>query len=450
MTKGIQLVTQDGSSTVDLYDGTLIYRMDSWRTQTDADGMIVESMELVCRNQSDANIVTAEDALEEMKFKAERWHSNVFRADSVWLQVQHSAEETKRSLVRSIDVKPVARGLYAPYLGATALFLDAAITRYPWYEDDPDIIGGSISTAGVSSLGGTIRYNAISGDLPARIRTTRLDAVNGTAIVNIDSYWIGIRPTNEGVSGFVPLWELELGSVTGPDASVVADSAASGGSAVKVTFAGTATMEPRTFMEIQQVPGYNSDHMIGEYLVLNRVKVDTGSTVNIYMKHGFGGGLSFAPSEIYYGFDDPNYRLIELGFVSVPPYGNRIETTPFDVKRFQLHFCAERVGGTGSLYLDCAILIPSGYIAKSSAGGVAYPTTRWITNEDYSFAAFCESVENNPAAFVHLETSPDAWGLPIEGGVIVLAGEQGTVSVKDDTISAIFNYTQRYRMFKRT
>ena len=450
MTKGIQLVTQDGSSTVDLYDGTLIYRMDSWRTQTDAEGMTVESMELVCRSQSDANIVTAEDALEEMKFKAERWHSNVFRADSVWLQVQHTAEEVKRSLVRSIDIKPVARGLYAPYLGATALFLDTAITRYPWYEDHPDIAGGSISGSSISSLGGTIRYNAISGDLPARIRTTRLDAVNGTAIVNIDSYWIGVRPTNEGVSGFVPLWELELGSVTGPDASVVADSAASGGSAVKITFAGTATMEDRTFMEIQQVPGYNSDHMIGEYLVLGRSKVDSGSTVNIWLKHGFGGSWSFAPAEIYYGFADPSYRLIELGYISVPPYGNRIETAPFDAKRFQLQFWAERVGGTGSLYLDCAILIPSGFLAKSDAGGVAFPSTYWVTNENYSLTAFCESVINSPAAFVNLETSPDAWGLPIEGGVSVLAGEQGTVSVKDDTISAIFNYTQRYRMFKRS
>jgi hypothetical protein len=407
------LQVTDGTTTVDLLAGNFKLTADGWRTTTSKE-KVWEEVEIITE-ATDANVRTTKDQLDELAEQARRYHLNSKYADGVWFQWASEGETTKQSLVYSIESEIMAHeSLSSPLLGISAAIIRVLIKRHPQYENTS---ATTTSTSNLSTLGGEWSIGNDAGTSPQRIQELRL-AYSGSTL---QQFWVGIRPLYEGVGSFVALWEAESGSA-GSGVTAPADGTASGGNKLLCDLTQTANDGLKTEITIGNIVGSNYNHFIGKYHILCRMKVASSATqVMIELKQYWQGSYSSAGLTFIDG--ETTWTLFSLGTISLPPSGDRDNVASshadFDDCGFSIY--ANSVDDTGTLDIDCYVLIPAEHTLTILGGEVSVSNTTLsiFTDPDELIWGLGTSTQAQGG----LQISPEGWEYPLGGGHLVIAAQ---------------------------
>lgn len=465
-----KLADVDGNTLYDFTTGALKIRQDSWNTEMSMDGNYTESMMLVT-NAKDDSIISAVQSIDEAGETARLFHSGAKYKKSVWFYVSATSETSKRALIYDIIIRQVEKQKYTHILGTGGAFFDLVITRGPW---ENSTISTTLAGGSISCLGGTMSLTAIGGALPGRIARFQVKGCYGGGSPSygggpIYTCWAGIRPLRHGVADFNPVWEAELGDLSYGGASAVGTATASGGTAVAIDFSGTATLTRRLLINVSDVAGSNYAHFIGDYVVLMRYKCDANST-NGYVQMNCGYPLNAAFSEREpraFGGTASNagdyWRLLEMGNISIPTFPWRSALTDAWVsihnlcKSFTIEIEAQRDSAGGTLLIDNFILIPAEHYIKSQGSYIQYINyDAELEDEDYTQTIHAMSEDGRMSVIYQDENSEpkssivanvNEWFYPIEGGVLVFAGERDGAQITTDLVDLDLLWFPRHRTF---
>jgi hypothetical protein len=424
----------------DIYDFlTYALKPQNMTRTPNGDGWLTTTMTLVARN-ADADILSYSANLEHKAYWVEQFWNDPHSTNSIWLEESATSETTKRSLIKSIELIPLQVGSLSPLLGKTgALYTLTIIHSAAWEKTTTS----TVSDLHVDTIGGILPCPAIDGSMEARISTLLLQGsiMSGDII----TAWGGIRPKLAGDTDFNPLLELENGTL-GAGAAIASDSdnaSPHGSTDNVVTFTGTTDDTMVVSLTIDQATAStNYNHWVGDYQVLLRAKVSTG-TIRLQLQRGYPAGTFYIPGPyVYYSTTD--YNFIEMGTVEIPAVPRR--QSAVRVKNFQFKLYALAMSGTPVLTADCLILIPSTHYFKVS--GLALVTggdNSFNGNiyEDGTISALASDTDGNDN--LAAQYNPVNFTYPVEGGQFVLAAQQLAQQDVADSLIVGLTYYERYR-----
>jgi hypothetical protein len=262
--------------------------------------------------------------------------------------------------------------------------------------------------------------------------------------------WIGIREKMSGTTNFEPIWECEDGN-TANGSSVQTVAGASGGDVIQKA-SPASTLTKYWSMSVDDVCTANShtdhNHQEGEYLVLCRCKINSG-TVGLQMRYGLeSSSLSLMPAaEVFITHTD--WKLIELGRIQIPPAGIDEKLAIFNAAKFMsIEIYAEQVSGTSTLDLDALCLIPTHHFWSFTNAKVQATASRYVrattTPNDKHAAYGLESV----SADVSLSYTLDNWYLPTGDSILVAAGQSSTSHSLTPNWSITADYYPRWSIYR--
>jgi len=181
----------------------------------------------------------------------------------------------------------------------------------------------------------------------------------------------------------------------------------------------------------------NYDDLVGSYLVLGSFSVDTGVSANVRLMAGWGGGYAqyngaivgetFLTEDTYANLGT-SYFLYELGTVTIPIEGYRDgwSGSATHLASWGFSLFAERVSGSGSIFFDCLILIPTDHLFKAKfstfvANGSVSVFTSPEGEQRVSYLTSGGGPQLSP-----LEFSINRWNYPIGGGLLVCAAQHNS------------------------
>jgi hypothetical protein len=446
------------ATTLDLLTGNLRVRSDGWTAQacTGEGDPVWDTFSLVGRGTSDAALGTAVYNLQEFCRKARTRAENVSWSERLWLYWKPEGGSELRTLVTNgelvVQSDPGQGGL-GPLLNSDGFaYVTLALEHTPWWES---ATLGTASAAGISMNGGTARLTVTPGDLSSRVRTFQVSNFTGTTA--LDDLWAGIRPTYAGTTNFKSRWECELGvnvSASYGTASDVGDTAAINGTAVQCTFADNTTMGQRFRVNAFNIMGTASDDMTGRYLALGRLKCGTSTEFIVDLYHGLGQ-LGDTPQGIEMVGEtkvtNNLYKLVELGNVQIPPTGLKIfDDFGTDTIDTWLYIYAQRISGTGNLWLDCIVLIPSEHMLTMKSTGMAAGLFDWLYYRCGSDGKSIAYRYSGAAAYSEIvEHTVNDFTWPPDGGMVIFAG-QGTARHVGTALIDVDMYSYpRYSLIKK-
>ena len=430
MAKTLQLVTS-GVTTIDLLAGTFKVEAKGWKTVSDGD-TVIETFNIYAQD-TDSNIMLAEKNLADMGATARNYIRDPLRANAVWLQQSAGSETVKQALVYDIALELLDTGIQNPLLGANGIVGILTIRRSPFWENTN---AGTLVSTGLSCWGGRKEYGLsdpnIIGTQPGRISSIKLTRNAG----NVREFWIGIREAYEGKT-WNAIAEMETsGQVLDADTALASDAGASpsgssSNNTMKTTFATVATMADRLRVPFSSfATGVVYEDVAGRYLVLLRCRVDSGTTVNLRMNRGYGPVGSVGAYSQDVPVSNSSYKLVPIGEIQVPPLGYRSGMgTATIVQHLWMQIGAERSGGSGALYSDAIILIPSDHLLYMNGAllDAASEYVQFFTFEDGKQAG----LQFNTAYGSMFEQAVADWVMPTGasadfGGSIVVAAQDAS------------------------
>jgi hypothetical protein len=286
-----------------------------------------------------------------------------------------------------------------------------------------NVASTTTTTSGFASTAYYPRYGSdVDGDVPARISplTIAFDLNGG-----VDRVWIGVRSIGD-VKNFVPIWELEDGTLNASETGIAVDAASdtSGaspgngyGSYVEVVET-DLDWDTSTFLEVLKISmsdiTTNEQDNYGLMLWLLRAKVTSG-TWEVQFQYGasdstvdraFSEGkkvveISGSDWEIY-EMDIQATFLRNLKAISTSIASDQVEND------FAIRIMARRTSGTGDLYVDCVCPIPvdEGFLSISDFVASESDLLADVTLK----ATFSEGPSGETDALMHYETSDPAYG----------------------------------------
>jgi hypothetical protein len=149
--------------------------------------------------------------------------------------------------------------------------------------------------------------------------------------------------------------------------------------------------------------------------------------------------------------DNTSWKLIELGEVMIPPGGYReaYEVAGDDlIKYFTFSVYAERLSGTGYLHLDSLYLIPTDHYAHGifDAEDVSGCQLAIFTTPDDRQLA--RMVTYTTQYTLQGETVLSNWVLPVDPGILVVAGQEMTQHNLLDTYDVDLTWYPRWPLFR--
>ena len=148
---------------------------------------------------------------------------------------------------------------------------------------------------------------------------------------------------------------------------------------VRVTFT-DPTMKARWYMTVSEAASYPAAQ-VGKMLVLGRMKVSDGSTIcRVQLASGFAGTSAYnKKSKLLVSGEE--WRMYALGQVMLPETGRSLSANTAILNQ-RLTILAERYAGTGTLDLDCLIMIPldEGFISVNGNSDI----TAWLGPVEFS------------------------------------------------------------------
>jgi len=448
----ITTLTQ-GSTSVNLNNsvsGVYIVR-EGWvrqRAQQNEDGEyqdVYEAMTLGVSASSADNLAYYVDSVDAILDSAYGYMSVHQRKDPVWLNVQLTGESTAaRSLVKGGLFVPGSDFLSPPTTPDSHVpNYNLSLTRHYAWEARDEATQSYTATSGNIYGGKFTLSSTAAGNVPGRV--SRLTATGSSGAV--DEIWVGFRSDRYGdFSNFESLWECELGSLAN-NTGTAADATAHGGIRVQHVFDTTTRVSICT-IPLDAITANYSDHT-GEFLALLRAKITTDREYTLEMRYGAAGSFSTGPRV---KVDTAIWKLYPMGYVTFPP-GRRMQynDTYFQDMFIGFYSTADSTG-TGNLYLDCVILVPSSEgichvsdLNLSVVGADRFPVVVECSPED-TFTGLTQT-EAVPAGTTWYYVPVDAPRFFIPTGTVgmVLAGHNSqSGSGLTDAVDLSIRYYSRY------
>jgi hypothetical protein len=423
---------------VDLLSGNIKLSSDGWETTT-SNEKVWETITLVGA-ATDANIRTTKDQIDDMAEQARQYNLNPRVADEVWFQWNADSESAKQALVYEIQSEILAHeSLSSPLLGGDVAIMKIAIQRHP---ENENTSATTDTASGVSTLGGQWTIGNISGSSPQRIQKLQISTADAGIRQEI---WVGIRPLYEGVGSFTALWEAEDGG-TGSGVTSPADGTASGGNKIQADLTVTANDGLKSEISIANVVGSNYNHFIGKYHVLARMKVASSATqVMVELAQWWKG--SYSSQGITFVDGETSWKLFSLGTISLPPFADRgnVASGHADFDDCGFAVLANSVDDTGTLDIDCYVLIPAEHSVTILGAGVDTTDNLWLyTDPDEGQWAIGESSQ----ALGGLQPSFENWEYPVGGGLLVVAAQASTGHTLSRTVAFSISLYPRWKSYR--
>jgi len=454
----LRLATESQGTTVDLLAGTFILEPGSWRTRTPAmnnqysykDPMnpvqnfknyqiVVETMTLVAID-TPANIRSGLDAIADALEGIRKNHSEPFN-ESWWLEWNVDGETAKRTLLyEGSFYMPTMPGVNSMLSGGSdgnkVSKIVLSLSRHPLWE--PTASPASLFTGSTSTGGGTQTYTAVGGNAPARISTTTITDL--TVAGSLTEAWLGVRPIYDGHTNFEPVWDVDDGTVEDTD-----DTTFSGGAA-EIDFANDASLIKRFYVTVDDVCAHTDfDHQTGRYLVLARSYISGGGTAGIKVYSGYNDEIPH--NEVF--VDNSSYKYVPVGEIQIPGWSHySAGYTASWCRLFQLSFYAELITGSGTLYIEELVMIPSErmlYLTDAVIGSGNIANVQTLEGGTLISAGTQPSPAN---VYEGPSIAARNWRLPVEGGVFVFAGQGASSHVAGETVTLAATYQSRWTSYR--
>lgn len=465
MAATLRLVLEYGSTEVlDLLAGHVRIRPGGWTPQTGTPGEPVwETFELVARDTTDANLLTELYNIQDFISGARRYAQSLSTYEEPhYLGFMPTGGTTQvYSLIVDGNLEMPAEGKLSALLGKAGQgYIRMSLARMPWWEIGANTVD---STSGVGINGGIYAATTdISGDLPPTVSQVFVYSVT-SATASIDDIWIGVRPTNEGVSNFNPIWPAEMGTL-GTDAATASDATAINGYRVTVSFATTATWQLRNHISVSQIESATAEiaHYTGEYLVLGRLKLSAAISaatdrigLRLYqsLKTLGSDDIKVLTGETVLTSDNANHTnwaYYELGTLSIPVCGLRFGQLDGDMmeESSSLQLWAERQGTSASLYIDSYILVPNQNIVIIKNANLATEGSYVVVRSTPLGDTFGYRFSNVTSLLYGIEYNPGSMEWPVDDGYVILVAQEHDNSELSHTCRIKYMMKNRYSLYR--
>lgn len=380
--------------------------------------------------------------LERLLNKAPAFHKYLSESESIWLKASNENETARRTLIYSWSRRDISEKVSSPLQDKSVTIISQwTIERHAYWEALP------ANTVSKSLTGlyhsGEFSYSELAnandyGSAPARIAklTIPWTTLNGDGLYNPGRrLYIGYHPKQDPSNWLPSLYigrqEYWSTATYGTRNHVEANTLTSQG-CCHLNFGSGAEWVARTHTS---VPYYDTgsptpnpldeDAFAGKYLVLLRARMTSTNTIaRIAMalqqnsKWGVGTPTDLF-QELYIQESDTNYHLYEMGVIQIPPEGYRQlrRDNEGGLRANQLTLVAERLSGTGDMFVDSYIFIPySHFISLDSmqiqgTGGLTTGDLYIIQDEDDIVTAYLIGT-NWPPPTHRPEPSINDWHIP--------------------------------------
>jgi hypothetical protein len=373
-------------SSVSLIDDTDGFKpaYDGWipKSKVDKNGRVQEALTLRVQGTATDDIAASLGLLADKSREAAAYFADSAEQYAVWFRVQLDGETgARQALVYALDHQPASSVYDVTFRAEHHLNqYTLGIERGGWWENPNAGTAEGVGLGTISFLGGTAGYDALGGDLPARMAMVRVatDAVSigGTVqhvFPNAD-LWLGVRSNRFGsADAFAPYWDL-LGNGLPGGGTALADSQGRTGT---VTAWGPHSATNRVLVGLNTPLGVGAafGQQRGEFLVLLRAKL-TGGTAVVQLESalqrdrtGSGTAMVFGNPRIYprvYLEPTSEYLFREMGVVTIPH-----DPQVTDISDSVLALYSQTIAGTPTLYADGLYLIPTEAMVRINRTGVA-------------------------------------------------------------------------------
>jgi hypothetical protein len=439
-----KIVNQAGTVILDLRQSTVFLLLDTWRTAPAGDGTVVETFQIGMTG-TDSTLRTNIETLVTIRQRVREFYIDPMRNKSIWLYAYSDGESAKRALILEFDAIPVEDAAMTPLLGRGHTIYQVSVLRLEAWE----ATATTQITSTENCTGGLWPVNpgsSLYGSLNARIKELAVSPGSlGGAIYRL---WIGIQPyygTNDFSfinSYFDGSWEVEAGTASA--GSFVNDATASpaGTSSNCLEVTSVASSLTKVWWSIlSNHSASNYDAYLGDWYVLGRMKVDAGVCA-VQLRYGIGktaGGENIEKTNDIVYVSNTNWRLIELGKVSFPPYGSTPATLTANPYSALTLYLQQVSGTTTSFKFDLVILIPARHFVKANKAYVYSGIgTDFLVREDGKLDCMYSDEGGRP------EATYQDWEWPWDGGFIVVAGERETSHDLTDSVTLTLDYYTRW------
>jgi hypothetical protein len=433
-----RIENNDASDQVDLLDNLRLVQ-SSYSAQAGADDLVTETFDLIDQDTA-ANMRTADSDLEAILEKARRFHNNRGTPESVWLRWHSDGETAKRALIYDYLKRHDPTFTAEPLLELPTIYERLAITRHPYFES---LTSSSSSTTGVSALGGTWNLTGTisGGTVDGRINRFTLGAGTGDEIQEI---WIGIVD-GEHISGsYDCVAECGDGTVIdSADTSVVSTT-------METDFVNDATLQYRFSVDLSDFSAA-VDEYIGRHLILMRCKTDASTEIAIRASASWHASPAASDprqvqSTVY--ITNTDYRILELGEIEIPgiPWRQEVDDVSPLLDYWNIVIEAAQTSGTGTLYADAIILVPSRHLFQWSSAKFRTNNTERAaihTDEDDHITAYTEMTVPQRIIEVPVISSRD-WRYPHQGGYVVIVAQDAAGHDRTQTVNPGIEVMKRW------
>jgi len=449
-----------------LLTGTLAL-VEQSRKVTISGDRAIETMELVsARATTDIAIIQAENKLNELGEMARQYIKDNTVMYPVWLQENATSETLRQSLVYDIQVIQKEVAHTSKLLGRVGvsvwtLYIERAVWWEPVSELTQSTTGGAVASCGGADtieVGTGVNSGVIDGRIAA--------AIIAPSNTQAREFWMGLRKPREATDvlsiNTSSVWNLRYGTA-GTDTALANEGtnpySGTTNNIMQCTFATVATMATRVTINWAQVFASvtTNNFLPGKYLVLLRAKAGSSTECRVRMSSGYGTSL-----RVHNEVDISNtaYKLIPIGEVNLPSVGYRAATAAYGMEPYALSYnnivvAAERLSGTGYLYLDVLVQMPS--------DALLYAKVTDFSSGDrvvaYTFPDGEQRVIRATSALVMQDFTEYAltnWRMPYMGPteqvmqvLAVFAYQTATVQTAVDTLDYQVSHLPRYKGFSR-
>lgn len=413
----------------------------------EGDASASESITLKITGMSQDDLATKVQSLDDIIKKA-NWRKDFSERYDVWMRAKLGNETNARqSMVLQARRSPGIQ-ILNPVTGRNFIAKEyqLGLERTPWWED-PYPYPSTTALTAINSIGGKATVaETIRGDVNARLVKMVVTPV-GSASYN--QLWMGFKSARFGnTANFVSVWPLHLTSVviSGGGTDPLADTTAFDGTKMRCVFTPTATLTLRILIKVSDVTANVADQR-GTYAVLMRAKMTDSSVARARILYGYGGpaGLfnpAYRSRQVISGTD---WLYYDMGDISIP--SSEILTT-YTLGNSAIAIEAERISGSGSLDMDCFVLIPvdDAAIKLSLPTGVSLDSSNILN----IFQKADERIDtfSDISGLVAYPVDPRSrnWSLPANDGspVLVFAAQGVTAQNKSHTANITYQYIPRW------
>lgn len=248
--------------------------------------------------------------------------------------------------------------------------------------------------------------------------------------------WIGIHLTEE----VAPIFEVEASEMLGSKCSLVDGLYYSGAHAI--AFAFDTLNDPSEDYLVQNIPPTGGPNLnkaqCGSYLILARYMCGAG-TFALTLRHGIASDekrFTENPVIITGPTEEAIPRLVVLAQIDIPNLPTK--GLPIQEMPFVFDLQGEMLDGTlDYFHVDCLIPIPADRVLEfNGAYCVGDTNVRLITTSEGK----TQGVERTAVGGIlwrYVNTIANQWNVPINGGTLVWAIDNGTLESAGDVESAV-------------